>query len=600
MSIHDMVEARSKILNYVGDDIYINKIKDKIERDKYYTLTKAQVDYVKNNYNNKTIGVGKVVEITEFFSNSLKEQFKLKIAPNKIYVDSIVSETDKAYNIRGKLHRNKPLIQFYVPKSQIIDDLFSKDFNYEELDIDFNEYISKTNKKLYKYQENGVKFMVSRDKCIMGDDMGLGKTRTAIVASLYKKYGTTLIVCPASLKYNWKKELSDYIDPDEISVINGDKWENNRYVIINYEILKNFHTVDIKDKEEWLIRREIVNFNFDAIIFDEAHKIKNPKAKTTIIIDDFLNIVKPKSTWLLTGTPMSNKPMDFFNLLKTIQAPVTDDWVYYAKRYCKGKQINKKLKNGYTKKIWLTDGASNLDELNKKTRNYLIRRLKTDELDLPDKNLIPVYYEFTKKERYYYDNLWEEYLNEKGIEDESEMEKYVELKDLLELSVLRKWMSFNKISYTKDLVNEYIEQGKKCIIFTNYIEEYDEFMNEYSKIAVGVDGRVKDINRQKAVEKFQNDDKVKVFVGNLKAAGVGLTLTKADMIIFNSIDWVPALVSQAIDRAYRIGKEGILNVYFPLFENSIDTVMWNSLTNKTNNINQVIGDNTNIFKDINK
>ena len=143
--------------------------------------------------------------------------------------------------------------------------------------------------------------------------MGLGKTTSTVIASIVENVEKTLVVCPASLKINWKREIENYCD-DEIVIVEGKKWKEGKYIIINYDILKNFHSL----KDESI--RTILNSGIERIIIDEAHYVSNPKSQRSKIINDLCK--KVGKVWLLTGTPMTSRPINYFNLLKIVQSRV--------------------------------------------------------------------------------------------------------------------------------------------------------------------------------------------------------------------------------------------------------------------------------------
>ena len=163
--------------------------------------------------------------------------------------------------------------------------------------------------------------------------------------------------------------------------------------LVNYDILKNFY--DLKDKENSLITKS----KFDLIIIDEAHFIQNGQAQRTKLVNSFAKSVD--KLWLLTGTPMTSRPMNYYNLLFLIESPVAQNWMAYAIRYCQGYQF----KAG-NRKIWNTSGASNLEELRDRTSRQVLRRLKTDVLDLPEKIITPIYLRLKSK---MYEGLMGEY-----------------------------------------------------------------------------------------------------------------------------------------------------------------------------------------------
>jgi SWI/SNF-related matrix-associated actin-dependent regulator 1 of chromatin subfamily A len=297
---------------------------------------------------------------------------------------------------------------------------------------------------------------------------------------------------------------------------------------------------------------------------------------------------KIPKVWLLTGTPVANRPMDFFNLLKIIKSPIAENWMHYARRYCEGKKFFRTLKNGQKRQIWLTDGASNLEELAVKTKNIILRRLKSDVLDMPDKVVTPMYHRLDTKGLVKYDMLWEEYVDKRTSDGKS---TNASQKDLVELVLLRHFIAMEAIPYTIEMVENAIEMGRKVIIFTTFTEELDTLCEHFGKLAVKHNGPMSQVQKQKSVDSFQQNDKIKVFIGNVKSAGVAITLTEATVVVFNSFDWVPGINEQAEDRAYRIGQDNDVNVYYQLFDDSISTRMWDMLKSKKDIISTIIGDN---------
>ena len=171
----------------------------------------------------------------------------------------------------------------------------------------------------------------------------------------------------------------------------------------------------MKEEDICWDNQHMVMANFDLIIIDEAHKIKNPDSNRGAIMKDLCTNYGNKKVWLLSGTPVANRPMDYYNLLKLIKSPVAHDWKYFVLRYCDGKQITTTQKNGKKKKVWLTNGASNLEELAVKTKNIYLRRLKTEITEMPDKTVIPIYSKFNKTQWDEYNELWDQYLGKEQI-----------------------------------------------------------------------------------------------------------------------------------------------------------------------------------------
>lgn len=399
-------------------------------------------------------------------------------------------------------------------------------------------------------------------------------TTSAVIGALESGARKILIVCPASLKINWEREIKNYSDR-KVLIVEGRKWGHTfDFYIINYDIIKNYHTTDkSEDSDDYKL---LVNTNFDLAIVDEAHYISNTTANRTRLLNDVLGTI-PK-VWLLTGTPMTSRPINYFNLLKIVDSPLTLNWQTYVKRYCKGFQF--KVGN---RKVWNTSGASNLDELRELTKNQVLRRIKTDILDLPEKIVTPVFLELNSK---MYNEELEEFVR---ITKEKKEEDTISI-TLNRLMKVRQLISYEKIPYTCELIDKCIEQGKKVIVLTNFTMTLDMIHEKYKKNSVVLDGRMSKDRRQESVDRFQNEDKVKVFIGNIKAAGVGITLTAAEVVIMNDLSFVPADHSQGEDRAYRYGQKNSVLVYYPVFENTIEKVIYNILQKKKGIIDQVMGD----------
>lgn len=583
-------EIVNRLKTYEGNNPYIKHLKNQYIKTGN-KLNENQIDYIKNNFDREPMELNNVVGITPFLAEELQKRFDLKIPINKVLIEYYLGDSEKAYHVIGKFYKNqKESKTFWLPKTQISDDIFYKK---AEVNVEFEKYINidKSKRTPYEYQKEGVKFLLERKKCVLADDMGLGKTYQTIVAALESDKKKILIICPASLKLNWKKELLNFVNEDEISVIKGSNWEPKKFTIINYDILKKFHTIIDKRKKynESDISREIVNEGFDLFILDEAHSIKNSNSGRSKIVIDIKKYINPDNVWLLTGTPISNRPINYYNLLKLIDSPLGQNWQFYVTRYCNGKQIKLGKTN---KKFWITTGNSHLDELSQRTKNFILRRTKDQHLDLPDKIRTPIYIELENRKEY--DKVFEKYIEWRRKEGKSTNVA----RKLVELTLLRKFLALEKTKYTIELVNNMLEQDKKVIIFTNYKEEMDILEKEYGDSCVTIHGGTKMEDRQKNVESFQNDENIKVFIGQILAAGVGLTLTKAEVVVFNSLDWVPGNLEQAEDRAYRISQTKNVNVYYPIFDNTVDMIVWQILNKKKQIINQVMDQNDDSFVEI--
>jgi SWI/SNF-related matrix-associated actin-dependent regulator 1 of chromatin subfamily A len=583
------LDSEDLLVSYEGNNPYINYMKKKFQTEKKYFLTNSQSKYVKKYFNVEPKKLNKVVELTNYFSEELKKEHKLKILPKKIFVETLLAESDKAIHIICKLYKNQKDVKLiWVPKTQILDDIHYEDINVE---IDFDKYseLDKRGWKAFNHQEDGIKFLLKNKKCILADDMGLGKTYQSIVAALECGAERVLIICPSSLKINWMREVQNFCD--DVSIISGNYWNPDRFTIVNYDILKNFHTVKERNKEyeDWELMRDIVEFNPDLLILDEAHYVKNHKSKRGAILKDLSKNFGCERVWLLTGTPIANRPMDYYNLLSIIDSPITNNWVHYAKTYCDGMRFKKGGRY-----IWVTKGASNLDELASKTKRTILRRKKEDVLDLPEKLITPVYLELENVDGY--KSVWEDYLEKRRVEGK----KGNPARDLVEMTLLRTFIAMETVPYSIEKAEEALELNKKVIIFCNFNDEMDAFIRHFGNKCVCVRGGMSDKQKQLSVDRFQEDDSCQVFVGQIKAAGVGLTLTEAEIVIMNSLDWVPGNHEQAEDRAYRIGQKETVNIYYMLMDDTIDTLVWDILNEKKKIIGTIMGEDDLITEFLNK
>ena len=549
---------------YVGGNNYLLKLKNQKERNPKFYPTRSQSEYIIDFHHIEPKVAKKWVELDSYFAKKIADEKLFTIIPKEVWIEKLLVEKDKSYHIWGKFFSGETLSEVWLPKQAIV-----KTHKIEKVDIDYTKY---SHRPPLNHQKEAIEKLAGSKRFILADDMGLGKTTSTIIAALETEAKKILIICPASLKINWLREIENYTERS-VFVCEGKKYNSDSdFVIMNYDILKNFY--DTKDKENSILTQS----NFDLVIIDEAHYIQNPQAQRTKLINHFVKSVN--RIWLLTGTPMTSRPMNYFNLLQLIESPVAQNWMAYAIRYCEGYQF--RVGN---RKIWNTSGASNLDELRERTSKQILRRLKTEVLDLPDKIITPIYLRLKSKE---YEELMGEYYDwyeKKGDESSSLTIQFTKLMKV------RQVIANEKVESTIELCGNFLEQGKKVIVFTNFTDSLQRIYSHFGKKAVCLDGSMTKSARQESVDKFQNDDKIKIFVGNIKAAGVGITLTAADTVIFNDLSFVPSDHSQAEDRAFRYGQKNNVLVYYPIFENTIEGIIYDILSKKQSIIDVVMGDN---------
>ena len=554
-------KALDLLETYQGANNYIIRLRQKqIDNKKFYP-TRAQAEYIINYYETSPKVAKKWVELDSYFAQKIANDKLFSSVPTKVYVEKLLVEKDTAYHIWGKFFESEQVHDFWIPKVAMV-----KDNKVKDVVIDYEKY---SHRPPLEHQKEAIKSLVENKKFILADDMGLGKTTSTIIAALETGAKKILIICPASLKINWQREIENYSNRPT-SIIEGKKWEDSDFIIINYDIIKNFH--DEKKKSDSVLLKT----KFDLVIIDEAHYIQNKQAQRTKLINDFVSNVD--RLWLLTGTPITSRPINYFNLLNLIECPVAKNWMAYVKRYCNGFQFQ-----AGRRKIWNVSGASNLEELRDRTAPFVLRRLKENVLDLPDKIITPVYLRLKSKE---YEALMGEYYDwyDKNGESDSLTLQFTKL------TKVRQVIAEEKVPSTIEICENIVEQGKKVIVFTNFTKTLEMILEHFGKKAVRLDGQMSQKERQMSVDRFQNEDDVMVFVGNIKAAGVGITLTAGEAVVMNDLSFLPSDHSQAEDRSYRYGQKNNVLVYYPIFDNTVEGIIYDILKKKKDIFETVMGD----------
>jgi SWI/SNF-related matrix-associated actin-dependent regulator 1 of chromatin subfamily A len=413
---------------------------------------------------------------------------------------------------------------------------------------------------LFPHQVEGVAFLLGRRRAILADDMGLGKTRQAIVSLQHlAPSGPYLVVCPASVKRNWAREIEHVIPNASIVVVDGSAPIDLRatWVVLNYDILGRHR--DALDAIHWA-----------ALVFDEAHYLKNhtsARSKLARALTDRVSAkaARPLIVQLLTGTPLTSRPRDLFVLLQLVGHPLGRSFLAFAKRYCAAE------KGEYG---WKTGGASNIGELTVQLHGVMLRRSKDDVLALPPKlrTWMPVTVTPTTGAAAIKKVL--ALLTGKSDETTAPVSKATDPAQrgrlLAFLVEARQALAIAKTSATLDFVKGAIDQGEKVIVFSCFDDPIQQLAGELGPSAVVLTGKTPGTTRQTVVDLFQHDDDVRVLLANIIAGGTGLNLTAATQVVFNDLDWVPTNHWQAEDRAYRIGQTRTVNVTYFVAQDTID------------------------------
>lgn len=444
------------------------------------------------------------------------------------------------------------------------------------------------------FQTAGIAYAMARANVLIGDDMGLGKTVQAIgIMNVSGDARRNLVICPASLKLNWAREAERWlVRPTDIRVLDSKSKPSafdaprdgkDLLVIVNYDILGKHHAS---------LRAE----RWDVLVCDEAHALKNPRALRT---KEVLG-AKPEKKGqrgvapidasrrvFLTGTPIVNRPIEMWPLVQALDPEgLGSHFMKFATRYCAAhqKSIGKRL-------VWDFGGASNLGELQAKARStFMVRRLKADVLtDLPPKrrqvvvlpaDTVP---EAMRRSENHAWSFHEDYLARVTAErdlaaasgdDAAYASAAVRLRSgekvaFDEMAAVRRDLAVAKIPAVLEHLESAVEGGK-VIFFCHHHAMAERVHAHFGAASVMVHGGVAVEARQAAVDAFQTQDAVRVFVGTIRAAGVGLTLTAASHVVFGELDWVPGNVSQAEDRAHRMGQRNNVLVQHLVVDGSLD------------------------------
>ena len=443
------------------------------------------------------------------------------------------------------------------------------------------------------FQKAGIQFALARPATLIADEMGLGKTPQAIgvLNALPRKQAfPALVVCPASLKLNWERELQRFgTHSVSVGIASGSSLPATDIVVVNYDILAR--NLGALVKRQWAV-----------VVADEVHFAKNLSyRKVRGSVEDRWVwqgsqrakalqqlVAGARRRLFLTGTPILNRPRDIYPLLCMLDP---DQWrprgfFRWALRYCAAHD---------TGHGWDFDGADHLDELQDTLRStVMIRRLKSEVLaELPAKTRTLV--SLTPgRGMLSHERKFRKRLRLAETDDYEEATKQLSRggPDLMtEMARARHTTAMAKAPKVVDFVREVLESEDKTIVFAHHRDVVDvlrEGLDEFRPVTVvGGDSMTA---RQEAVDRFQNDPQTRVLIGNIRAAGVGLTLTASRTVVFAELDWTPSNVTQAEDRAHRIGQRDNVTVYHVVLDDSIDAHLAKMLVEKQKTMDAALDD----------
>jgi len=444
---------------------------------------------------------------------------------------------------------------------------------------------------MYDYQKDGFLYCLSREgRALIADEMGLGKTiQSLAVAHHYKNQWPLLIICPPSLLQHWYREISKWLAPpeNEISIVKkGSDNMVNKIVIISYDLAKKAAAASQLS-------------GFRVCICDESHALKNLTSKRTKMLTPFLTAME--RIILLSGTPISNRPIELFPQLRILRPRDFHDWSKFdfGRRYCNLHH------DGYK---WNFQGASNIDELHNylKTR-VMIRRMKTDVgLQLPRTRRMRIEIEIQPRELKQMNKMLQDKKIKRALERVRELEE--PWKHFAELADLRVELGKAKINAVCEHLKDCWENWKwnetdKILIFGHHQKVLDSIESFMDKLRVPpnngtraqpvgyrrIDGSTSHAHKIRSVDEFQTDPNVRILLLSMRTAYQGLNLTRAKYVVFTELDWNPTVLEQCEARAHRIGQRAAcVDIHYLLAESSLDDAMWAVTRSKSRVNNHVL------------
>ena len=432
---------------------------------------------------------------------------------------------------------------------------------------------------LFPYQELCVAYMEEVYKegkgVLIADEMGLGKTIETIAwLSMHKEIRPAMIICPASVKQNWYREIKKWIPDADVQLIRNGKDEfelDKDFYVINYDLIWRMEDID--------------KINIESIVFDEVTAIKESKAKRS----KTAKVLGRKAKYIigLSGTPIMNRPIEFYNFLNMISPKQFNNWVYFGTRYCGGRQIRVGKRQ-----IWQFSGATNLDELGKRLKSLMLRRKKSQVLtELPEKRRQNIYLELPSKYR-------KEYIKtEKDLVwslEQVKSNRNLQIPDVLaKLGLIRHTIGMAKVDLAGNYIKQVVEGDNKLVVFAHHravLDKLEETVRQAKIKYVRADGSTANENRQKYIDIFQEDENCMVFLAS-SAMGMGVTLTAASNALFVERQWSPALEEQMEDRVHRIGQNNGVLIQYMQVEKTFDEKMAKVIDSKREIMQQVLDSN---------
>ena len=463
---------------------------------------------------------------------------------------------------------------------------------------------------------------------LLGDEPGVGKTYPPMIYASKHKF-KTLIVCPASLKLTWRNAVLDfthfspfvykYTPPKRLKIKTYSK-EESLFHIVNYESLDTYFklnyshtcsngkcrvkfvdhkkthkacpTCNVEKTIKTRITKAVSPFedeygikinpdDYDLVVLDECHYIKDGDTKRTKLVKKMFSTIPRRI--LLSGTAIKNRTKELFSLLNFLDPKTWDNYHYFGLNYCAGFEGN----FGFD-----FQGASNLEELFGKMSPLFLRRQKADVLkDLPPKTYTSIPITMTEKQAKEYEKIESGVIQAANDMEDTELDSTEgkEIKFIQLIQHLRQFTSSVKAEASIDYLNTIKETGRKIVVFSHYVASAEMMHEKYKNDSVIFTGKNSMQEKQDAVDRFQKDKECYFFFGTIGAAGVGITLTAADICLFIERAWSPSDNIQAEDRIHRLSQiSDSVQIVKLICEGTIDEYVEELLDKKEGIINMVL------------
>jgi len=426
---------------------------------------------------------------------------------------------------------------------------------------------------LYPFQNWGVSFVEDKHgKALIADDMGLGKTVEALAwLQLHRDRVPVIIVVPAVAKLSWERHAHIWLPNPNTEILSGKRpWKpTGEILIINYDILNSWTCV-------------LNKIDAKVLILDEVHYTKNNGAKRTKAVKRLAKRIPYKLA--LSGTPIENRPVEIYNSWFIIDPVHCPPYLEFVSRYCNRK---------YTGFGWDVSGHSHTDELHRiLTGTIMLRRKKIDVLpELPPKvgAFVPMCLHNKKEYKAAEADFIAYVREEKG---DVAADKAAKAEGLVKIGGLKQLAVKGKLPEVIEWIKDFLQVEDKLVVFAIHTFVIDALMEAFPKIAVKLDGRTSSTKKQEVVDMFQNDPKIKLFVGQMKAAGVVITLTAASNVAIIEYPWTPTALTQAIDRVHRIGQVDSVTAYYLMAQDTIEEKIARLLDEKQKVVSSIIDGET--------